>query len=51
MTHEHKTIMTMNGLYCPTCKRFVKDIPEGKKQESAQKIEDKPKRKTTKKKA
>lgn len=50
MTHEHKTVMTMNGLYCPTCKKFVKDIPEVKEQPE-QKAEEKPKRKTTKKKA
>ena len=24
--HEHKTIMTMNGEYCPTCGQFLKDI-------------------------
>ena len=24
--HEHKTIMTMDGEYCPTCGQFVKDI-------------------------
>ena len=24
--HEHKTIMTMDGEYCPTCGQFLKDI-------------------------
>lgn len=28
--HEHKTIMTMDGEFCPTCGKFLKDIPEVK---------------------
>jgi hypothetical protein len=28
MMHEHETFMTMNGLYCPVCKKFLKDIPK-----------------------
>ena len=26
--HEHKTIMTMDGEFCPTCGKFLKDIKE-----------------------
>lgn len=37
--HEHETFMTMDGPYCPVCKKFLKDIQE----------EPKPKKKTTKK--
>ena len=28
--HEHPTIMTMNGAFCPTCGKFLKDIPKVK---------------------
>ena len=24
--HEHKTIQTMDGEFCPTCGQFLKDI-------------------------
>ena len=24
--HEHATVMTMNGEFCPTCGKFLKDI-------------------------
>ena len=40
--HEHKTIMTMDGEFCPTCGNFLKDIPKVKETE-------KPKTKKTKK--
>lgn len=26
--HEHKTTMTMDGEFCPTCGKFLKDIKE-----------------------
>ena len=29
--HEHATVMTMDGEFCPTCGKFLKDIPEVKK--------------------
>ena len=28
--HEHVTVMTMDGEFCPTCGKFLKDIPEVK---------------------
>ena len=40
--HEHKTIMTMDGEYCPTCGKFLRDIKEEPKEPV------KPKRKKTK---
>lgn len=40
--HEHKTIMTMDGEFCPTCGKFLKDIP-------AKTEEPKPKKPKTKK--
>lgn len=45
--HEHETFMTMNGPYCPICKKFLKDIkeePEKPKEEPKKK----PKKKVTK---
>ena len=36
--HEHKTIMTMNGEYCPTCGQFVKDIKVQKQAEKPDKV-------------
>lgn len=41
--HEHETFMTMNGPYCPVCKKFLKDIPTKKEEPK------KPKTKKTKK--
>ena len=35
--HEHKTIMTMDGAYCPTCGKFLKDIPEKKEEPKSKK--------------
>lgn len=32
--HEHLTVMTMNGAFCPTCGQFLKDIPKVKKTEN-----------------
>lgn len=32
--HEHKTIMTMDGEFCPVCGKFLKDIPKVKKTEN-----------------
>ena len=31
--HEHKTTMTMDGEFCPTCGKFLKDIKEEPKEE------------------
>lgn len=31
--HEHATVMTMDGEFCPTCGKFVKDIPKVKETE------------------
>lgn len=31
--HEHLIVETMNGAYCPTCGKFLKDIPKVKKTE------------------
>jgi uncharacterized Zn finger protein (UPF0148 family) len=31
--HEHATVMTMDGEYCPTCGKFLKDIKEEPKEE------------------
>lgn len=41
--HEHKTIMTMDGEFCPTCGKFLKDIPTKREEPK------KPKTKKTKK--
>lgn len=30
--HEHATLMTMDGEFCPTCGKFVKDIPTKKEE-------------------
>ena len=35
--HEHKTIMTMDGEYCPTCGQFLKDIKVQKEPEKPKK--------------
>lgn len=42
--HEHETFMTMNGPYCPVCKKFLKDIKEEPKEEPKKN----PKKKVTK---
>ena len=44
--HEHKTIMTMDGEYCPTCGQFLKDIKVKKQDEVPEKVK---KKKGTKK--
>ena len=31
--HEHATVMTMEGEFCPTCGKFLKDIQEEPKEE------------------
>lgn len=31
--HEHPIVETMNGAYCPTCGKFLKDIPKVKETE------------------
>lgn len=31
--HEHATVMTMDGEFCPTCGKFLKDIPKVKETE------------------
>lgn len=41
--HEHPIVETMNGAYCPTCGKFLKDIPTKKEEHK------KPKTKKTKK--
>ena len=39
--HEHPTIMTMNGEFCPTCGRFLKDIPVKKQADKPEKVKKK----------
>ena len=36
--HEHKTIMTMDGEFCPTCGQFVKDIKVKKQADKPEKV-------------
>jgi rRNA maturation endonuclease Nob1 len=35
--HEHKTIMTMDGEFCPVCGKFVKDIPTKEEKQKTKK--------------
>lgn len=36
--HEHKTTMTMDGEFCPTCGKFLKDIKEEPKKKPKKKV-------------
>ena len=39
--HEHKTIMTMNGEFCPTCGQFLKDIKVKETEKPPEKVKKK----------
>lgn len=39
--HEHKTIMTMDGEFCPTCGQFLNDIHVKKQADKPEKVKKK----------